>query len=364
VRHQHFDSIHDVMSLLRSQVPDNPFAGSMKDGAFVWVRDGDQGRLVPSPASSFSSPFLYRGQTKRHSPCVSGIFRGFPIVDHPQKLSQLERAKCFIAAVQLKEFLAALPTHPAYAYSKEMNLVVCEEALAQHYELTTGRLDLTQDPDVAAFFATNWRDANGQWRPTSEGVGVIYRVNISHLKQVLGEERFEFCAEWIGKQAWPRPGEQKGWTLLVSLGVDFENYPGDILTFNQRESCGAVFHEKFDAGRILFPPDVLSEVADAIKVAPTMARSLVSSVLTSQGCTGEMHDRELDASVEFFAHHFGIEVVDREPVRLSADQLSVAQAQLDERKPAFAEGFHAIAVCRPIAQGSEASKPSQENETA
>lgn len=348
MRHQHFDSIHDVMSLLRSEVPENPFAGAMEEGAFVWVRDGDQGRLVPSPSSSFSSPFLYRGQTKRYSPCVPGVFRGFPIVDHPQKLSQLDRAKCFIARVQLEEFLTALPAHPAYAYSKEMNLVVSEEALAQHYELTTGRLDLTQDPDVAAFFATSWRDANGQWRPASEGVGIIYRVDIPHLKQVLGEKRFEFCAEWIGKQAWPRPGEQKGWTLLVSLGVDFENYPGDILTFNQRESCGAVFHEKFDAGRALFPPDVLSEIAEAIKAAPTMARSLVSSVLTSQGCAGEMHDRELDASGGFFAHHFGIDVVDREPIGLSPEQLLVAQAQLEQMKPTFLEDVRALAVCRPI----------------
>lgn len=30
----------------------------------------------------------------------------------------------------------ALRMHPAYAYSKEMNLVVSVEALAQHYELS------------------------------------------------------------------------------------------------------------------------------------------------------------------------------------------------------------------------------------
>ncbi|RDS82596.1 FRG domain-containing protein [Dyella psychrodurans] len=359
MRHQHFGSIHEVMDLLRSEIPENPFPETSRDG-YVWVNDGGQGRLVPSPGAPFSSPFLYRGQTKRHPHCVPGVFRGLQMVDHPQKLSQLERAKCFIARVRLEEFLMALRSHPAHAYSKEMNLVVSEEALAQHYELATGRLDLTQDPDVAAFFATNWRDANGQWHPVKEGVGVVYRVVISHLKQVLGDERYEFCAEWIGKQAWPRPGEQKGWTLLVSLGVDFEDYPGDILTFDQRESCGVDFRQKFDAGLKLFPPDVLSEVVEAIKTAPTMARSLVSEVLTSQGCTGEMHDRELDASVGFFAHHFGIDVVDREPIGLSPEQLLVAQAQLEQMKPTFLHDVRALAVCRPIS--TELGAISRQNE--
>jgi len=79
-------------------------------------------------------------------------------------------------------------------------------------------------------------------------------------------------------------------------------------------SCGADFHQKFDAGRKLFPSDVLLEVAGSIKAAPTMARSLASEVLISQGYAIEMYNRELEASVGFFAHHFGIDVEDRSPL--------------------------------------------------
>lgn len=345
MKEEHFRSIDEVMAMLRAEVPANPFAGMAEDGTYVWITEGKEGRLVPSPGSSFWSPFLYRGQTQRYLPCLPGIFRGMPLVDHPQKLSQLDRAKCFLGRVRLKEFLMALVGHPAYAYSKEIQLIVCEEALAQHYELATGRVDLSQDPDVAAFFATNWRDEKGQWHPSVDGTGVIYRAAFSDLQAVF-KERWEFVLEWIGKQAWPRPGEQKGWTLLLPLGVDFEKLPVDILTFDHHEACGQRFHDMFQSGRKLFPPDVLSDVAAAIQSAPTMARDIVGKVLALQGFTGDEHRRELDASAGFFMHHFGIDVVDRAPIQLSPDQLAEAEAQLAETKKHFLSDVRLLLVRR------------------
>lgn len=340
---QHFASIDDVLALIKTDLPPNPFLGGMEDGTFIIVKDGERMRLVPSPGCPFSSPFLYRGQTERHTPCVPGVFRGLPLVDHPQKLSQLDRAKCFLPRVRLKEFLTALPGHPAYDFSREIGLIVSAEALAQHYELPTGRIDLSEDPEVAAFFATNQRDQSGKWHPLGEGRGVIYRIDRGLLRQLLGEN-WQYSLEWVGKQAWPRPGEQKAWTLLFPLGRDFEKLPLDIFTFEQQEQKSIRLHEKFGAGDKLFPPDVLSEVATAISTSQTVARTLFSKVLLEMGCTGEMHDRELDASVSYYAKHFGVEIVERDPIALSSEQIARARKRLATTRENFMKDVRLWAV--------------------
>lgn len=346
MRVEHFGSINEVMALLRSEVPDNPFHG-MKGGAYNWVRDGDEARLLPSPCASFSSPFLYRGQTERYSPCLPGVFRGMPMVKRLQDLSNLDEAKLFLARIRMEEFLAALPQHPSYAYSRELKLVIFAEALAQHYEINTDRIDLTQDADVAAFFATNWRDENGCWHPAREGQGVIYRAVISDLMRSLGEKR-EDKLEWIGKQAWPRPGEQKAWTLRLPLGADFEKFPVDIFTFDHQEKCSAHFHDLFEQGAKLFPPDVLSELADQIRSSTTVDRKALSDMV--KGWYGwipeDQHEQALDACAAFLWDHFGVDVEDRGVIQLSPEQLTRAQAQTEQMKKTFLDDVGLLMVRR------------------
>lgn len=340
---RHFDSVAHAMAFLRSEIPENPFH-PMKDGkAYVWARDGDEARLLPSPGASFSSPFLYRGQIARHSPCVPGVFRGLPLVRDFQKLSHLDQAKLFLARVRMEEFLAALPQHPAHAYSRQLKLAIFGEALAQHYELPTDRLDLTQDPDVAAFFATNWRDDEGVWHPVREGQGVIYRSAVSDLRQVLGDAR-EHMLEWIGKQAWPRPGEQKAWTLCLPLGGDFEGLPVDILTFDHHEDASLHFHEMFARGKTLFPPDVLSELADQVRSSPTVDRNLVGKMIRLEDMSESQFQEALDACAVYLLDHFQVGLVDRGALALSPEQMSLAQAQTDQLKATFLDDVGILAV--------------------
>lgn len=347
MRVQHFGSIDEAMALLISEVPGNPFLGMKGAKAYNWIRDGEEARLLPSPSTSFSSPFLYRGQTARYSPCLPGVFRGMPMVHQLQDLPTLDEAKLFLARIRMEEFLAALPQHPSYAYSRQLKLVISEEALAQHYEISTDRIDLTEDPDVAAFFATNWRDENGCWHPACEGQGVIYRAAISDLRHVMGKER-EHRLEWIGKQAWPRPGEQKAWTLRLPLGLDFEKFPVDILTFDHQEKCSTHFHDLFAQGAKLFPPDVLSELADQIKFSTTIDRKALSDMM--RGWYGwipeDQHEQALDACAAFLWDRFGIDVEDRGAIQLSPEQMARAQAQTEQMKKTFLDDVGLLTVRR------------------
>lgn len=340
---EHFESVDAVLDRIRADIPWNPFLSDDDSKvAYEWVADGGEGRLVPSLASPFWSPFLYRGQWQRWPRCIPAVFRGLQFVDHPQKLLRRERARCFLARVQLEEFLLALADHPAVPYARNIGLKMSREALAQHYEMATDRLDLSQDPEVAAFFATNVRADDGHWVPINEGTGVVYRLDISgHSRSLQSGD-----LEWIGKQVLPRPGEQKGWTLRMPLGGDFENLTVDIFTFEQRKESGQRINEKFAGGKQLFPPDVLAEVAHAIRESKSVARSLVSRVLALQGCRGDFHRRELDASVGFFAEQFGVAVDAREPLSFSLRQRADAEAQTRRMKETFFDDVGVRAVRR------------------
>lgn len=333
----------ELLARLVADVPRNPFLDEQKTKTYVWVQDGDSGRIVPSIVNAFWSPYLYRGQLARHTPCVPAVFRKLKVVKHPQQLSRKERARCFLDRVRLEEFLLALAQHPACEYSREVGLVISTEAIAQHYGMTTDRLDLTQDPAVAAFFATNRRNPSGNWRAVANGIGVVYRIDARRVQQCLPEPSDLEC---IGKQALPRPGEQKAWTLRVPLGLDFEKLPIDVFTFAHNKHSGNRLNARFEAGKRLFPEDALADVAATIRDAKSVPRELVAKVLMLINCPPAIFEQELEASTAYLSKHFGVAVRDRELISFSTTQRSAAQRAVSLRKRKFLEDVGVWAVRR------------------
>jgi hypothetical protein len=76
----------------------------------------------------------------------------------------------------------------------------------------------------------------------------------------------------------------------------------------------------------------MAEIARDIKNSATVARSIVGKVLTTYGVTGELYERELGAANGYFQKHFGVAVVNRAPLGLSAMQLAKASAQVELRR--------------------------------
>jgi len=316
-RSQHFGSIDELLALMRADMSPNPLFPDLEEHEYEWLTNDGAAQLVPTLAY----PFLYRGQTARHVPCLQTAFRGLTPVDHPQKLTSAERAKCLLLRVRLEEFLSVLASHPASAFARDLPLVTYPVAIAQHYGLPTDRIDLSQDLDVAAFFATNTRSSDGRWHAMRDGTGVLYRLGIP---TDVFTPRFKGF-EWIGRQALPRPGEQRAWALRLPLGRDFESLSVEIFTFDHCLECGHRLAEKYDGGQALFPSDILSVLAEEIRSAPTVSRAIVNRVLTGYGLPAEMHQSEMLA-VEFcFQDQFGVSVADREVLSFSPEQLAVAQ---------------------------------------
>lgn len=334
---RHFCSIEDLIEFVERDVVADEIRSLFRlDGIeYQWVNDGT---LIPSISASFSSPYLYRGQTRRYQPCVPSVFRGMGYAPNPQRLSPTDKAKCFVSRVRLEEFCMVLAGHPAAEYAREIGLRMYPHALAQHYELETDRIDLTQDHMVAAFFATNSR-FEGNWSPVSDGVGVFYRIHhVSFLRH------FQSRLECIGKQALPRPGEQKAHVLSLPFGLDFESLPVETYTFSQVESCGQRLNDYFEGGLSLFPSDVMSEIAVAINCEATVPLAVVDNLLNSDRAVLSMLDCTADEAVKLVERHSPVRIAGRELVRMTSSQLVKAQASVQEMRSTFLNNVGALAV--------------------
>ena len=104
---------------------------------------------------------FYRGENDLYPESIPTLLRNLKKYDN-QKDRELYR---FVADMRVAEFKAFLRK---FDHVKNWNYCdVLYDALAQHYGLETGWLDITNDFNVALFFATCcWKD--GKWEPLSK----------------------------------------------------------------------------------------------------------------------------------------------------------------------------------------------------
>ncbi len=231
-----------------------------------------------------------------------------------------------------------LESHPTVTCASHIGLHLSRVALAQHYGIPTDHLDLTQDPEIAAFFATCTVNQDEEWRPVSGGIGVLYRFDLTAFPRALGDtvipELFRIV-EMIGLQTLPRPGEQKAWTIRLPLGLDFERLPLDMFCFCQTEEGSQICHEKYQSGRVLFPPDVLADIAADIRAARTLSSTVVTRVLLEHGCRRDLIEEAAKTYAVRFREQFNIEISKREPIQLASNQMSIADAEVAAKRKEF-----------------------------
>lgn len=219
---------------------------------------------------------VFRGQNGRYLPMLPSIARGLE-----SKTGQLwerppvDQARIVLRLAQSWWFARELDHHPVTSHAASQGLRLDRLALAQHYGIPTGYLDLTDDFDVAAFFAT-CRETPQGWKPVEQGVGVVYRVELRGLANPFGEYRP------LGPQPLPRPMEQCAWVAELPITHSFDGWSGVmIMQFHQSKNVGEHFLDKFDGGKALFPPDPLADVATEIISCHEIPALLVEKALES-----------------------------------------------------------------------------------
>lgn len=220
---------------------------------------------------------LFRGQGSRYVPMLPSIARGLAsTAGHLRQWAPQDQALLVLRFAQSRWFARELDYHPITSHAATAGLKLNRLALAQHYGVPTGYLDLTDDFDVAAFFATCQETPAG-WEPFDDGRGIVYRINLD----VSFENPLEVY-QVLGPQILPRPSEQCAWVTELPTGSDFESWPGvSTLVFQHKRSVGEHFLRQFDGGRALFPADPLAAVAAEIVRSAEIPEEFLESALQS-----------------------------------------------------------------------------------
>ena len=236
---------------------------------WYWYSDGDYGGAIP-----FNINVLYRGQNRRYTPMLPSIARG--LVSSTGNMSEMpprDQALVVLRLAQSWWFKRQLDFHPIARHAQEQRLRLNGLALAQHYGIPTGYLDLSDNFDVSAFFAT-CRETDSGWAPVDDGVGVMYRIDMQDVKDRL---------DWLvplGPQSLPRPEEQKGWVCELPIVHSFDGWPVvKVILFEHDPSVGEHFLKIFDGGQALFPPDPLAETAKEIRSCGEIPKELIENAL-------------------------------------------------------------------------------------
>lgn len=233
--------------------PLNGYFNSAPSNSFIMSRLAS-GRYSLKP-NLCKRKYLFRGETEFHSPCTPNIFRNKKQKRYIGELATGQEMMLLLLSHPLVQLLDLGVELNGHLYRFEMNLF----GLTQHYYNKTSFLDLTSNPQVAAFFATtsyDWR--TDSYSPILDGnhlPGVLYYYSLDI------ESDFSMTPlSTIGLQVFPRSGRQYGFLYNVEKGQDFNLLPKlQMVRFNHDSVISKRIFDEFHGGVDLFPDDILME---------------------------------------------------------------------------------------------------------
>lgn len=208
--------------------------------------------LVPT---ALDMSFVYRGQTTFYEACLPTLYR-----KTKTELEMLvERLRC----CEFEEYLRQMPEVKAF---EDNSFKIDYLGLSQHYGLQTDVIDLTNDLDVALFFAMCNMSRDGvTFYPQTEDkeyIGYLYAVPTFHFSSVCGANTlYDGKLSVIGMQPFYRPGAQHGFGLHLEKG---ETLTGLLYSFSYTKEDSERFYSYFDQGTRLWHKDEISRVAREI----------------------------------------------------------------------------------------------------
>jgi len=332
----YFNSINEVADFvahnkLTAQTP-TPLTGQLRWEYALRDKSSWEKIIYPSDAS----PVLFRGQNRRYEPCNPTIAREIKNWSRNlYELSQPEQVALVLNLIKTHWFIESLEETPAFQWFKQNYFYMDKTAVAQHYGLPTGYIDLSQSFDVSSFFACcRYNKMENRWEPIGEGKGVIYVVDTRQFPFGMGPKA-------ICLQPFPRPSEQWGWVHEVTLGDDFDSLPYvRKFIFKHDKDESQIILEKFKYGNALFPPDPLARLADRINAANEIpldiARKVAEDLVADpQGFPGISQENLL----AMIAETRKITFTDTPIIVFESELRSEMQACWDLRKGNFFEGI-------------------------
>lgn len=205
--------------------------------------------------------YLFRGESEFHNPCKPNLFRKQKQRRFTAELVRGQEMRLLMMTHPLVELLDTGVELCGVVYRFEMNLF----GLTQHYYNKTSFLDLTSDPQVAAFFATAKYDWDtDSYSPIVDEMhkpGVLYYYSLDINEDFVEPIRTRKSPlSTIGLQVFPRSGMQKGFLYDLRNNENFNDVPRTYaVRFKHKADIAQRLCDSFDNGEKLFPDDLLMQ---------------------------------------------------------------------------------------------------------
>lgn len=205
------------------------------------------------------SMLQYRGQNEDFGVCNTTLDR---CRSKEKQLLNICKTIAFEELLEIHPFVKYLHTLPPIG---ENYLCLNLTGMAQHYGLHTNYLDITNNFDVACFFAT-CKFEKGKWEPlgNTNKPGVIYEINDTLMPPFFeNENNKEIFLEYLGWQPLPRPEQQRASVLRVAKDTNLDKVSGvQKYYFKHSISQSKKIWKQFDEGKALFPDDSAADLAN------------------------------------------------------------------------------------------------------
>lgn len=253
--------------------------------------------------------FLFRGESEFHNPCKPNLSRNPKQKRFTKELMKGQEMMLLLLSHPLVQLLDMGVELCGALCRFEMNLY----GLTQHYYNKTSFLDLTSDPQVAAFFATtkyDWRtDVYSPIEEKDSEIGVLYYYALD-ITQDFGVrmDGNKSPLSTIGLQVFPRSCRQKGFLYDLRTDENFNEVPQvQAVRFYQHADVSERIWHDFQEGKDLFPDDILmrhwrQNNADSNVVSNR-------TIKLNQLFNPEMTHEEVESE----AHSLGLEIEDYVP---------------------------------------------------
>ena len=203
--------------------------------------------------------FLFRGESKFHNPCKPNMSRNPHQRRFTAEMIRGQEMRILMMSHPLVQLLDLGVELCGMVYRFEMNLF----GLTQHYYNKTSFLDLTSDPQVAAFFATtkyDWKtDTYSPIEDEDSKPGVLYYYSLN-IDEDFGVQNdgHRSPLSTIGLQVFPRSGRQRGFLYDLRPNENFNDVAKvNAVRFRHKADIARRIYTQYDGGKILFPDDIL-----------------------------------------------------------------------------------------------------------
>lgn len=235
------------------------FADNYKDG---FIMDYPHGRIIRQAQRKF----YYRGENEIFPSSQSSLTRHLNGINDNRFINE------FLSCLKYLEFTRLLNSFVHTKRFEEIGITVLYEQIAQHYGIKTRWLDITNDFDIALFFAC-CKFENNKWLPLTgldfnrkkeAGYGVLFRKSADHISNFLPTEKNKYETLPVGFQPFMRCSMQTAYSIFMDDEMDLQKSDFEMIKFKHSEELSDFIFERLNCGKKVYPHEGLDSLIDQV----------------------------------------------------------------------------------------------------